>query len=252
MVVMASSERRGIYDRTTRGIWIYLRTPRLGGLLAVTFAAAAASAMVIVNTVVIVQGSFALSQSAVALALASFGAGSMTAALLLPKLLDRISDRTAMLSGATILIEGLLAGTVAWTMTFLLPVWFALGVGYSLTQTPSGRLLRRSAHPEDRPAVFAAQFALSHLCWLITYPVAGWAGKILGLGAKFLLLSAGAALATWTALRIWPADDPQVLVHFHDELEDLDPHAADLDKSTRGHRHAFVIDDKHTAWPAAP
>jgi hypothetical protein len=46
----------GIYDKTTRGIRIYLKTPRLRGLLAVTLAAAAASAMVIVNTVVIVRG----------------------------------------------------------------------------------------------------------------------------------------------------------------------------------------------------
>lgn len=50
----------------------------------------------------------------------------------------------------------------------LLPLWFTLGLGYSLAQTPSGRLLRRSAREEDRPALFAAQFALSHACWLIT------------------------------------------------------------------------------------
>ena len=52
-------------------------------------------------------------------------------------------------------------------------LWFVLGLGYSLTQTPTGRLLRRSAHPEDRPAIFAAQFALSHACWIVTYPLAG-------------------------------------------------------------------------------
>ncbi|MBN9264042.1 MAG: MFS transporter [Alphaproteobacteria bacterium 64-6] len=246
------SERRGIYDRTTRGIRIYLRTPRLRGLLAVTFAAAAASAMVIVNTVVIVQGTLSLPQSAVALALASFGGGSMVAALLLPNLLDRISDRTAMLSGAAILLLGLLAGPLTSTLPLLLPLWFVLGIGYSLTQTPSGRLLRRSAHAADRPAVFAAQFALSHLCWLVTYPVAGWAGKVLGLGPTFILLAAGAALAIWVALRVWPVDDPQVLEHFHEDLDGLDPHVSDADKSTRGHRHAFVIDDKHTAWPTRP
>lgn len=48
-----------------------------------------------------------------------------------------------------------------------------LRVGYSAMLTPSGRLLRRSAHPEDRPAIFAAQFALSHACWLVAYPLAG-------------------------------------------------------------------------------
>lgn len=48
------SARRGIYDRTTRGIRIYLATPRLRGLLAINMAVAAAGAVVIVNTVVYV------------------------------------------------------------------------------------------------------------------------------------------------------------------------------------------------------
>jgi MFS family permease len=58
----------------------------------------------------------------------------------------------------------------------LLAAWLALGIGYSAAQTPTGRLLRRSATPGDRPAVFAAQFALSQVAWLLTYPLAGWLG----------------------------------------------------------------------------
>ena len=84
-----ATQRRGIYDRTTRGLRIYLATPRLRGLLAVNAAVAAAGSMVFVNTVVMVQAGFGLTQSAVALALASFGAGSMVAALVLPRLLEK-------------------------------------------------------------------------------------------------------------------------------------------------------------------
>ena len=51
-----SDRHGGVYDRTTRGLRIYLATPRLRGLLALNLAVAAAGAMVIVNTVVIVQG----------------------------------------------------------------------------------------------------------------------------------------------------------------------------------------------------
>ncbi len=94
----------GIYDKTTRGIRIYLNTPRMRGLLALTLAAAAASAMVIVNTVVIVRG-LGLSQTDVALTLAAFGAGSITAALTLPRILDRVTDRKVMLFAAGVLIE---------------------------------------------------------------------------------------------------------------------------------------------------
>ncbi|MGI9359979.1 MAG: MFS transporter [Parasphingorhabdus sp.] len=45
----------GIFAKTTRGLRIYLKTPRLRGLLALTLASAAASAMVIVNTIFIVR-----------------------------------------------------------------------------------------------------------------------------------------------------------------------------------------------------
>lgn len=163
--------KRGIYDRTTRGLRIYIATPRLQGLLALNLAIAAGSAMVIVNTVVLVQSKFGLSQTFTAAALAAFGTGSMLVALMLPIVLERLPERRVMLGGAMVIAAGLLLGFVAahWYST-LVVLWFVLGLGYSLAQTPSGRLLRRSAHPEDRPALFAAQFALSHACWLITYP----------------------------------------------------------------------------------
>ncbi|MCF4981884.1 MFS transporter, partial [Pseudomonas gessardii] len=144
--------RRSIYERTTRGMRIFLATPRLRGLLALNLTVAAASAMVIVNTVVLVQSRFALPQSSTALALAAFGGGSMVSALVLPRLLKNIKDRTAMLFGGGILVAGLAVGINVTTYNLLLPLWLVLGVGYSLAQTPSGRILRRSAHAEDRPA----------------------------------------------------------------------------------------------------
>ena len=59
---------------------------------------------------------------------------------------------------------GLAAGIAAFGLgrPVLLGAWLLVGLGYSALLTPSGRLLRRSAHPEDRPALFAAQFAWSH------------------------------------------------------------------------------------------
>lgn len=123
-----ASERRGIYDRTTRGLRIYLATPRLRGLLALNLAVAAASAMVIVNTVVLVQAQFGLGQRSTALALAAFGGGSMIAALLLPRLLDDVPDRRAMLAGAGVLVAGLFVGVAVPSFVWLLPLWFALGL----------------------------------------------------------------------------------------------------------------------------
>jgi MFS family permease len=80
----ALTVKRSIYDKTTRGMRIFLKTPRLRGLLALNMAVAAASAMVIVNTVVLVQADFGFSQRSTAIALAFFGVGSMVSALILP------------------------------------------------------------------------------------------------------------------------------------------------------------------------
>ncbi len=241
---------RGVWDRTTRGIRIYLATPRLRGLLALNLAVAAAGAMVIVSTVVLVQGRFGLAQTQVALALAAFGGGSMVAALILPRLLDRMPDRPPMIAGAALLVLGMTLGPLVGSLAVLAPLWLLIGFGYSLTQTPTGRLLRRSAQPEDRPALFAAQFALSHVCWLIAYPLAGWLGAGVGLDAAFLVMDGVAALGLIAAIQLWPAADPEVLLHSHDDLAQGNPHWNEgRTRHGRSHAHVFVIDGHHHAWP---
>ncbi|RWM45534.1 MFS transporter [Mesorhizobium sp.] len=247
------SAPRAIYERTTRGTRIYLATPRLRGLLTVNMAVAAAGAMVIVNTVVIVQGELGLPQRATALALAAFGGGSMVAALALPRILEAVSDRAAMLAGVVLMIVGLAVGAAIADYAALLPLWFVLGLGYSAAQTPSGRLLRRSSHPEDRPALFAAQFALSHACWLVTYPLAGWLGAFVGLDATFLILAAIAAAALVAAVLVWPASDPEILEHRHPGLDEGDAHWAEGPRRGEDrHAHALVVDDLHPQWPREP
>ena len=166
---------RPFRERLTRGIRLYLAMPRLRGLLALTLGAAAAGAFVIVNTVVLVRSGQGGSNADVAAALAAFGGGSMLAALLLPGLLRRVPDRPVMLLSDA-LLTGAVAGLGGWLMWAplgqgaLLAIWALLGLLCAAILTPSGRLLRRSAHAEDRPAIFAAQFALSHACWLVTIP----------------------------------------------------------------------------------
>jgi MFS family permease len=246
--------RRGFYDETTRGMRIYLATPRLRGLLALNLAVAAAGSMVFVNTVVLVKGALGGTDGNVALALACFGGGSMAAALLLPRLLDQVPDRRIMLLSAGMLAATLVVFGSVMTMSgggggvwyALLPTWVLLGIGYSAVMTPAGRLLRRSADAADRPAVFAAQFALSHVCWLVTYPLAGWLGSAAGLAPTLFTLATVALVAAVLAVKLWPAADPDVLRHAHPDLSADHPH---LHGEDRAHAHAFVIDDLHARWP---
>lgn len=245
----------GIYDRTTRGTRQYLKTPRLRGLLAVTLAAAAASAMVIVNTPVLVRGALGLGQSEVAITFAAFGGGSMIAALLLPRLLDRTTDRSVMIAAAACMSVVLALLAASWSLAnapghwpIVLAGWFALGLCYAASITPGGRLLRRSSGAEDRPALFAAQFALSHVCWLIAYPLAGQIGARAGMGAAFGASAALAFVGTLVAWWIWPRKDPEIIEHHHDDLSADHPHLRE------GHAggtasHAYIIDELHRSWP---
>jgi len=260
-----------VWRRTTFGITAYLATPRLRGLLALSVAVACGGAMVIVNTVVLVAGRMGGSETDTAVAFAAAGAGSMTVALMLPRLLDRMPDRPFMLAGGALISTALFAGLTDPGYAALLPVWFALGAGTSLIQTPGGRLLKRSAAEERRPALFAAQFALSHACWLFAYPLAGLLGNAAGLENTFLVLGVLASAATATALMLWPAVDPVHLRHRHEAVEhdhfhthdehhqhDHDhaginptkPHRHPHRHEAVEHEHAFTIDLHHPVWPA--
>ena len=142
-----------------------------------------------------------------------------------------------MLAGGGIIALALALGIAQPGFLALLPVWFLIGAGSSLIQTPAGRLLRRSCHAEDRPAIFAAQFALSHVAWLVTYPLAGLAGSALGLVWTFVLLGVMVVAATIAASRLWPREDLEVLEHEHAPIEHAHLHVHD-----EHHRH------EHEGW----
>ena len=62
----------GVLSRVTRGIRIYLATPRLRGLLSLNVAVAAAGSMVLVNSVVLVRGELGLGEEALAWTMGAF------------------------------------------------------------------------------------------------------------------------------------------------------------------------------------
>jgi predicted MFS family arabinose efflux permease len=242
-----SAPQRAFPKRLTVGLDIFARTPRLRALVALSLASAAGGAMVFVNTVVLVQSDFGLSERSTAWALAAFGLGSMISALALPPLLERIADRTILLAGAAALVTLLFAGPwVARSYPALLVLWLALGSAYSLTLTPIGRVLRRSSNAEDRPALFAAHFALSHACWLIAYPLAGYVSASSGAATAFWSLAAMCGAGAMVTAAIWPAQETASVEHRHDDLPADHPHLA---ATTGAHTHEYVIDDLHRRWP---
>ncbi|MFJ4792821.1 MFS transporter [Kitasatospora purpeofusca] len=205
-----SADARSAGARSLAGIRLFLSVPRLRALLALDLAVAAGGAMVIVNTVVYVREELGRPAGDVPLALGAYGGGSMLVALLLPRVLDRVADRTVMLPAA-FAVAGLLAalavvttaGGGAWRWPALLALWAGLGAAGSLILTPGGRLLRAAVPPADLPAAFAAQFSLTHVCWLLAYPLAGWLGATAGLPAATVALAVLALASAVLAARVW-------------------------------------------------
>ncbi len=203
-------------SRILAGARILTTRPVLRGLLAMNMTVAAGTALVLVDTVVYVRDVLGGTDVGVALATGCFGAGSMTAALLVPRLLRTCTDRALMLTGAA-LVPIALTVTAGWLAIGARPslgwgvlggCWFVLGAGTALVNTPAARLLRAQAGESELPAVFSAQFSLSHACFLLTYPIAGWLGVRAGHAVPAGLLAVLATLATSTAARLWPAGPP--------------------------------------------
>lgn len=172
------------WARLPAGAVVFLRTPTLRFLLLTNMVVAAGTAIVLVNSVVYVRGVFHLDAQALAIALASYGLGSLLVAFNIPWIVERAGVIRTMTAGATVITFGLIAAvavTAIATTTgtgwgLLLGTWVLLGIGTSLVNTPSSRLLADASSPTNRNLVYTAQFALSHACFLVTYPVAGWLG----------------------------------------------------------------------------
>lgn len=253
---------RGVraYAAATAGARLFLVTPRLRALLALNLTVAATGTTVMVNTIVYVREHLERPATDLPLALGAYGLGSMSVALLLPRVLERLADRAVMLpaafavTGVFVALAGLTAaGAGAWRWPALLATWAAFGAAGSLLLTPSGRLIRRSTTRANRTSAFAAQFSLSHGCWLLTYPLAGWLGATAGLQTAALTLGTLTLGSALLAARLWPADDGKPVEHLHPDLGPDHPHLATAQATSDGwrhsHAHVIVIDTLHSRWP---
>ena len=118
-------------NSVTRGSLIYLGTPRLRGMLFLYLGVAAATAIILVNTVVYVKSTLRLDNNMVVVFFAVSGIGSMIVALVLPRLLEKINPRRVMIAGCGLLLISLIGKTLTQGFSSGLGVWFLLGAGTS-------------------------------------------------------------------------------------------------------------------------
>ncbi|MFS0884467.1 MFS transporter [Aeromicrobium sp. 179-A 4D2 NHS] len=192
------------WRRATDGMRLFVTRGPLRFLMALNLVVAAASSLVLVNTVVVVRETLGLSSTSLAVALGCYGAGSMVVALAAPRLLDTISDRTLMLAGgvtvpaALVLAVLVTGGDHGWAP--LLVIWAVIGAATSAILTPSGRVINRSVTEGERAGAFAANYSLSHACFLFAYPVAGWTGDQFGVPVTAAVMTAISVLGLAAAV----------------------------------------------------
>lgn len=264
-----SDRSNAVWDNIRFGISAYLRTPRLRALWALYFAVAAAGGMVIVNSVVYIQGHLGLGQQSLAILLMASGAGSMAIAFAMPSLREHYADRSIVLVGGLLLVMAMGLGIFMPNLYPLMAIWLIIGMGSSLIQTPAGNLIRRSCLPGDSAAYFAANFSLSHAGWFCGYLLAGWLGSQYDLQTAFMGLAFVSLVALLLAWLQFPVEDPEELWHTHEAVEHTHPHVHDQHHSHTHshdhkhehqhghkhqhqplrHKHPFVIDQHHTQWP---
>lgn len=190
-------------ERLSTGIQVFFRTSSLRFLMFANITVAAGTSIVLVNSVVYAKSVFGFDDAALAIALGAYGVGSLIVALNIPGLVDRFGTVATMTLGSGVVITGLLAAAAITAIAttagigwgWLLAVWAVLGSGTSLINTPSARLLAEASTPTNRNLVYTAQFALSHACFLLTYPLTGWLGAF-DLTATALVLVVVAVVGT--------------------------------------------------------
>ena len=185
------------------GTRVLLREPSLRQALILSFVEATAGAAAIVATVAYVRDALERGDTAYALTMAALGLGSTVAAILLGRATGRyeqsVTDKAelhnrrhiwaqrALVFGGVLLGVILLPGILVPPIFLFAVLWFLNGAGQALIAIPSSTLLAEHADEAERGKAYAAHFALTHACWLITYPAIGYAAASYGTPATFTI-----------------------------------------------------------------
>ena len=265
-----SLERTGnTFDEIFYGIRSYFKTPRLRALFILYFGIALSSSMIIVNTVIYVKNYLYLNDTAVAIFMATSGLGSMIIAFMYSSINEKITDKRITQFGVFILVIGMLLLSSEPAVYLSLLTWFVIGIGLSLAQIPTGKIVNESANPSDRTAYFTAQFSLSHLSWFFAYLLAGQLTFVFGFGFTSILFAMVVTVCLLFSFLFWPNEDSSGnLKHTHDEIhhshihrhndehhqhehlpDNIDEHEHSHEHPSFTHDHKFAIDIHHQRWP---
>src|SRR5215204_2793085 len=207
---------RTFLSEITTGTRVLLREPSLRQALTLSFAEATAGAAAIVVTVAYVRDVLGRGETSFALVMAGLGLGSSLTAIILGRVTGRyergVRDRAALhgrrhawaaralLIGGVVLGLLLLPGVLKPPLILFALLWVLNGAGQALVAIPSSTLLAEHTQEEERGRAYAAHFALTHACWLVTYPAVGHAASRWGAPLTFTAAGVACLVVTLAAL----------------------------------------------------
>ena len=205
---------RSFLSELTTGTRILLHEPSLRQALTLSIAEATAGAAAIVATISYVRDVLGRGETTFAFTMAGVGFGSSLAAVFLGRATGRYEkgahDRSilhgrrhkwasrALLAGGLVLGLLLLPDILRPPLLIFSLLWMLNGAGQALIAIPSSTLLAEHTNEGERGRAYAAHFALTHFCWLLSYPAIGHASA--KWGAPLTFTGAGAVCVIVTAI----------------------------------------------------
>lgn len=194
----ARTVRQTLKDIRTGTLCLWLDPP-IRYALVMQFIAAIAGAEILVNTVSHVRGALHLGNLEYSWVMAAFGMGATLASVGLGNARQKVKPSFCIGFGAMLITLALLPAS--WVnLGSLLLLWAIAGIGQTLVNVPTQTLIADRVAVEVQGRVYGAHFALSHLWWAFSYPLAGWMGNHLPTHSFFYSSLIGLALLILTHL----------------------------------------------------
>lgn len=144
-----------------------------------------------------------------------------------------------LLSSGVLLATVLLAAGTHPPLWLFALLWAVNGVGQAMTALPTSILLAEHTADVQRGRAYAAHFALTHACWLVTYPAIGYAAATWGTSATFI---AAGLVCMLTTIVAWLAGPGPELPHTHfpSSDDDLNDHGSCAEKGVSECTHQLT------------
>ncbi len=211
---------RTLWSDVTYGSRLLFREPSLRQALILSAAEATAGAAAIVVTVEYVRTVLGRGETAFTLVMVALGLGSTLAAIALGRLTGRYEKgaaagpalharrhrwtNLALVSGGALLGLHLLPGVLVPPLVVFAVLWAINGAGQALIAIASSTLLAEHTREHERGRAYAAHFALTHACWLLSYPAIGYAAARWGSPLTFTAAGVVCLIVTGVAKLVGP------------------------------------------------